>query len=59
MANIFGINPVRGGNPAKEISKIEIDSCVMGEIIIIFLICFEVFKFIKFSNINRGIIREQ
>lgn len=59
MASIFGINPVSGGRPAREISKIEADSCMVGAMVVIFLICFEVFKFIKFSNMKRGTISEQ
>lgn len=59
MANIFGINPVSGGRPAREISKIEIDSCVVGRNIVTFLNCLEVIKFIELSNINSGIISEQ
>lgn len=59
MANIFGINPVSGGRPAREISKIEIDSCVVGCNIVTFLNCLEVIKFIEFNSINSGIISEQ
>lgn len=59
MANIFGINPVSGGSPAKDINRIEIINCVDGEIIVTFLNCFVVIKFIRFRIINSGIIREQ
>lgn len=59
MASIFGMNPVKGGSPAKEIRIMETDSCMVGEIIVIFLNCFEVFRFNRFSNMNRGIIKEQ
>lgn len=59
IVNSFGINPVIGGKPAKEINKIDIVSCVVGEIIEIFLSCLDVVKFIEFIKMNSGIIREQ
>lgn len=59
MASIFGINPVSGGKPANEINNVEINIWEDGEIIVIFLSCFEVVKFIILKNINNGIISEQ
>jgi hypothetical protein len=59
MASIFGINPVKGGSPAKDSNRIEIISWAVGEIMVTFLSCFEVVKFVRFIIMNSGIIREQ
>jgi hypothetical protein len=59
IVNNFGINPVKGGSPAKDTSRTEIDSCVVGEIMVIFLNCLDVIRFAIFISINKGIIKEQ
>lgn len=59
MASIFGINPVKGGSPANESRRIEIENCVTNLSCGNFPRCLEDLEFIELRIINNGIINLQ